>query len=535
MKPLPLALSLLALAVVPASADRTAPAVSDFRVHATGKAFAGDRPLLATISPNGDGLRDRAVITFRLSEPARVSLVISKTLLRPTLVYLRTRSFAAGGHTMSWTPQNVPPRTYLVRLSAVDRAGNRTTVGVPSASRLRRTGARSPVIRVLGVDAAFERPSYAAGQDAGLAVETDARELSIQLFRSGWERQAVDARNQMYGVPAGEPLVLAWGSSRHRGHRIRLRIPALPSGFYYAQLTADDGRVGYAPLVIRPSRLGTARAAVVLPTNTWQAYNFRDDDGDGWGDTWYAGISTTPVRLGRPYIDRGVPPKFRGYDVSFLRWLHETARHVDYLAEDDLERASGAALAAAYDLVAFPGHTEYVTRREYDVVERYRDLGGNLMFLSANNFFWRVERRGRTLRKVAQWRNLDRPEAALIGVQYLANDEGVVKAPYVVASGTTAPWFWDGTGLADGSKLGEVHGGFGIEIDARTRRTPRGTIVLAQVPNLFGPGYTAEMTYYETAAGAKVFAAGTLDFGGRARYKPLKRILSNLWERLSQP
>jgi hypothetical protein len=531
-----LVVPLAALALVPASVDRTPPAVTEFHVHATGKAFAGDRPLLATISPNGDGFRDRAAISFRLSEPARVYLAISKTLLQPRAVYARAMSFPRGRHTVYWAPVNVPPRTYLVRLSAVDRAGNRTTLGVGSAGELRRTGARSPVIRVLGVDAGFERSSYDQGQNAGLVVESDAKELSVQLFRSGAEKGlVVDARNTMHGVAAGEPFVLPWTSWRHRRHRMQLRIPALASGLYYAQLTADDGRVGYAPFVVRPPRLGTARAAVVLPTNTWQAYNFRDEDGDGWGDTWYAGVSTTPVRLGRAFLDRGVPPKFRGYDVGFLRWLHETDRVVDYLAEEDLERVSGAQLAAAYDLIVFPGHTEYVTRREYDVVERYRDLGGNLAFLSANNFFWRVERRGRTLRKIAKWRDLDRPEAALIGVQYLANDEGTIKAPYVVVSGTTAPWLWDGTSLGDGSEFGDVHGGFGIEIDATARRSPRGTIVLAQVPNLYGPGYTAEMTYYETPSGAKVFAAGTLDFGGRARYRPVKRVLSNLWERISQP
>jgi hypothetical protein len=104
-----------------------------------------------------------------------------------------------------------------------------------------------------------------------------------------------------------------------------------------------------------------------------------------------------------------------------------------------------------------------------------------------------------------------------------------------VVSAATAPWLWEGTELADGSEFGDVHGGFGIEIDARTRRSPRGTMVLAELPNLYGPGYTAEMTYYETPAGAKVFAAGTLDFGGRARYRPVKRILSNLWNRLSLP
>jgi hypothetical protein len=528
-------LSLLALALIPASADGTPPSVTGFSVHAVGRAFAGDRPRLATISPNGDGIRDRATISFRLSEAARVRITISKTLRAPSVVYALTGRFSRGVHSVQWAPKKAKPRTYLVRLSAVDAAGNRTTLGVRSAGELRRTSARSPVIRVLGVDAAFERPSYDQGQNAGLRIESDAKELTVQLFRSGPEHVDTTARNVMNGVAAAEPIVVPWARWRHGPHRVRLRIPALPSGLYYAQLTADDGRLGFAPFVVRPPKLGTARAAVVMPTNTWQAYNFRDEDADGWGDTWYAGVSSTPVRLGRPFLDRGVPPKFRAYDVGFLRWLAETKRDVDYLAEEDLERRSGEALAAAYDLIVFPGHTEYVTRREYDVVERYRDLGGNLMFLSANNFFWRVERSGRLLRKVRKWRDLDRPEAALIGVQYLANDEGRRKGYYVVRSGSTAPWLWEGAGVSDGALFGYFNGGFGIEIDATTRRSPRGTIVLAEVPNVYGPGFTAQMTYYETPAGAKVFAAGTLDFGGRARYRPIKRILSNLWDRLSAP
>jgi hypothetical protein len=531
-----LPLALVVLALVPGAVDRTPPAVADFRVHAEGRAFAGDRPLLATISPNGDGFRERAAISFRLDEPARVRITVAKTLRQTTVVWARLGVYGSGLHTVHWAPHGVPARTYLVSLTAVDGAGNRTTLGAASAGHLKRGAAHTPVIRVLGVDAGFERPSYDQGQNAGLRIETDATQLTVQVFRSGPEHVTMEARNVMHGAAVTDPLVLPWQRWRNAARRVRFRIPALPSGFYFAQLTAADGRIGYAPLVVRPPRFGTSRVAVVLPTNTWQAYNFRDEDGDGWGDTWYAGVSSTPVRLGRAFLDRGAPPKFRAYDVGFLRWLHETGRTVDYLAEEDLERArTGDALAAAYDLIVFPGHTEYVTRKEYDVVERFRDLGGNLMFLSANNFFWHVERHGRTLRKVRKWRDLERPEAALIGVQYLANDEGLRKGYYVVGSATTAPWLWDGTGLADGSTFGLTHRGFGIEIDATTRRSPRGTIVLAEVPEIYGPGYTAQMTYYETPAGAKVFAAGTLDFGGRARFRPVKRILSNLWVRLSQP
>ena len=90
---------------------------------------------------------------------------------------------------------------------------------------------------------------------------------------------------------------------------------------------------------------------VVLPTYTWQAYNFRDADGDGWGDTWYAGGSP-PVSLDRPFLNRGVPPFYRRYDLAFLRWLHQTGRAPDVIAEEDLGRFTGEAAAAAYDLVS---------------------------------------------------------------------------------------------------------------------------------------------------------------------------------------
>jgi len=72
-------------------------------------------------------------------------------------------------------------------------------------------------------------------------------------------------------------------------------------------------------------------------------------------------------------------------------------------------------------------------------------------------------------------------------------------------------------------------------IDATTPESPPGTIVVAQIPDLLGPGITAQMSYYETPEGAKVFAAGTLDFGGSATFWPVKRMLDNLWARLSVP
>ena len=74
----------------------------------------------------------------------------------------------------------------------------------------------------------------------------------------------------------------------------------------------------------------------MIPTNTWQAYNFYDADGDGFGDTWYAGGD--PARELEPAVPRrGVPPRFHRYDpASCAGWLR-TGKTPDFLTDDDLE------------------------------------------------------------------------------------------------------------------------------------------------------------------------------------------------------
>ena len=114
-----------------------------------------------------------------------------------------------------------------------------------------------------------------------------------------------------------------------------------------------------------------------------------------------------------------------------------------------------------------------MTKHEFDLVENYRNLGGNLIFLSANNFFWEVRREGRTLRRTRLWREMGRPESGVLGVQYRANDDGRRQQPFVVRSAATAPWLWAGTGLTDGSTFGQELGGYGIEIDQTSPFTPR--------------------------------------------------------------
>jgi N,N-dimethylformamidase beta subunit-like protein len=224
-----------------------------------------------------------------------------------------------------------------------------------------------------------------------------------------------------------------------------------------------------------------------------------------------------------------VPFRFRDWDLDFIAWLNRTGKQVDFLTDDDVAALrSGDELAAAYDLVVYPGHAEYVTEHEYDVVQRFRDRGGNLMFLSANNFFWKVRRDGRLMTKVALWRRIGRPEAALVGAQYVASDYGGRQAGYLVHGSS---WAFAGTGLVDGDRFGR----YGFEIDARSPESPPGTQVLASIPDLMGPGRSAEMTYYETPGGAKVFAAGALNFTASIGDPAVAGLVENVWSRLSRP
>ena len=157
---------------------------------------------------------------------------------------------------------------------------------------------------------------------------------------------------------------------------------------------------------------------MVLPTTTWQAYNYYDRNGDGFGDTWYSLWAQKRIDLTRPHLRRGVPERYRSYEVQFLHWLASRGHAVDYYADEDIDLfPSPEMLRFAYDLIIFPGHTEYVTQRLYNLVQGYRDLGGRLMFLSANNFFRHVTRTGTHAKLIGEWRDAGRPESALLGAQ----------------------------------------------------------------------------------------------------------------------
>jgi hypothetical protein len=483
--------------------------------------YLGDGLHLTTVSPNGDGFRDVAHVRFTLTSPGRVSLDVVQTstakgdpeeAAETVVKRFSARRFAAGLHTLTWRPaKTIAPRTYVLRLHCPGGT-------VP---------ARAPVVRIQGIDAGFYQPSYAPGQNATVKVATDAKTLSFQVFAYGGGRFPSIRDLRTEGQAMTPAARVDWTAHRDAPASIDVVRPGdWPSGLYFLRIKSSDGRVGYAPFIVRPRTLGTHRIAVVLATQTWQAYNFTDANSDGWGDSWYVSGRTHSVDLTRPFLDFGIPFRFNDWDLTFLTWLQLGGKQVDFLSDQDINATTGDELAKDYDLIVFPGHEEYVTDHEIAAVTRFRDLGGNLAFLAANNFFWRVRIDGPLMTKIAQ-----HDAASLVGARYIGSNHGAVQAPFVVAGAAQAPWLFAGTGLTNGSTFGR----YGIEIDAAGASSPPGTIVLARIPNLLGAGKTAEMTYYETAAGAKVFDAGAINFAATATQAPVSTLLENLWARLAAP
>jgi len=384
--------------------------------------------------------------------------------------------------------------------------------------------------------AGFEARSYAPGQTAMLAIEGRTTDhVTLQLFLAGDPvapaEKSLGWDPTTFGKAMTEPRLVRRPAGQTPWF-VQVRLGSnWPSGDYVARLSWQ-GQTDYAPFILRPRRLGTQRVLVVEPTNTWHAYDVTE------GDSWYLTSAVHVIDLAHPFagtnvrgqvVPTGLPAQFSHYDLGFLRWYWRSGYRADFVSDDDLERIANVRQLRRYRLVVFAGHEEYVTAHTYDLITSYRDAGGNLAFLSANNFFYRVEVHDNAMVGRTRWRDLGRPEAALVGSQYVGWDESTFpNRPYRIIDTQAAPWLFAGTNLHRGSRLGR----YGIEIDEPDSVSPPGTHILATIPHEFGPGKSADMTIYRRGR-STVFDAGALNFGASAHWPPVSRLVSNLWSHLS--
>ena len=153
---------------------------------------------------------------------------------------------------------------------------------------------------------------------------------------------------------------------RRRGGVLRVGIPKRArTGVYLVRVRAA-GRRAVWPLAVAglPSRgaLGRPRPLVVLPAVTWQGLNPYDSDLDGFGDTLDNSRRLVPER---PFLSRGLPPRF-GREVSpLLRFLDRERLAYDLTTDLALARRRGPALGNAPG-VAIAGTATWLPRRVRD-------------------------------------------------------------------------------------------------------------------------------------------------------------------------
>jgi hypothetical protein len=304
----------------------------------------------------------------------------------------------------------------------------------------------------------------------------------------------------------------------------RVRIPRRwPSGYYVARLRLGRGGSRLVPFVVtgRPS----AKVLVVLPVNTWQAYN-------PWGGkSAYAfnssgGRAATAVSFDRPYayVGLGFLPAF-AFEYQIARYLERTGRHPAYTTDVEIDRRPGSLLG--HRLVVVAGHDEYWSRRMRDAFESARDHRVNLAFLGADIGDWQV-RYADGRRTLVAFHDTDRtdplahspdwaasfdtlepprPSCALRGVGFerfapLTEHHDL----RVTARGAADPWL-RGTGLRAGDRLRRlVSYEWDTVIDGCP--TPPPTVLFHSA----GGTQPADAVRYTAPSGATVFSAGTLPF-----------------------
>ncbi|MBI2765789.1 MAG: hypothetical protein HYX53_07745 [Chloroflexi bacterium] len=328
------------------------------------------------------------------------------------------------------------------------------------------------------------------------------------------------------------------------------------SGFYAAQLSGGGGDDGYIVFVVKPPDGVRGDIAVLANTITWNAYN------DWGGRSKYTAPPGPVLSYLRPNpaltpVDRGQIDHLARADLWILSWLEDEGYAVDCWADTDFHK--GIAGLDGYKALVLSTHPEYWTSEMMDRLEAYLAGGGSVLYLGGNGLFEQVvfDEAGASLtllngdetllRDINYFRNLDppRPERAILGVGY-RYDNFLTFAPYEIRAG--AHRFFAGTGLSNGDLVGATGlnggGASGWEMDTAMEGTappgkvvsangaddrgspPPGTVVLARGTN---PGFGADMTAYDTAAGGVVFSVGSIAFGGSlVGDDNLKAILRNV-------
>jgi hypothetical protein len=283
--------------------------------------------------------------------------------------------------------------------------------------RLDGSGYRSPVI-----EGYCSRQSVKAGEVLDVFVSTKpAANFKMEIFRTGFYQGRGARKLAELGPFEGkEQPTPGIGEKRLRECQweksTSITIPAdWVSGVYLGRLTTipEVRSSGFSPSPERPEGRTTSdlpywqsyivfiitddrKADILLQCsdNTWQAYNKWPDDYSLYTDPKGNQGSTSEVSFDRPYAKYAQiyeNPQSVGsgewlcFEFPLAYWLEEQGYDVSYCSNADMISPERGLKSKAFISV---GHDEYWDIRQYQSVEKMRDAGVNLLFLSGNSVCW---------------------------------------------------------------------------------------------------------------------------------------------------
>ncbi len=410
-----------------------------------------------------------------------------------------------------------------------------------------------------------------------------------------------------------------------------LDVPVdLRSGIYAARVETQSGR-DHIPFVVRPrSGRPTADVCFLFSSATYMAYanshknvdaptgrefecgsmlelrthdlflNAHREYGYSTYDTHRDGSGVCYTSRLRPILDMR-PDSHVGQDARWnftadthiTDWLEVGDYTYDVITDEDLHD-EGLALISPYRVLISGTHPEYTSLAMWRALSTYRDLGGRLMYLGGNGFYWRVAyhpdlpgvlevRRAEngprgwaaepgeyyhsfTGEYGGLWRYLGRPPQALVGVGFSAAGFDV-SSYYRRQPGSfdqRARFIFEGIGdeelIGDFGAAGGGAAGWEIDIHDDGLQAPPNTLVVASSENhsnayvttpedpegcflpldgVQDPKARADMVFFECPNGGAVFSTGSIAWGPALSYNGynnnVSRITRNVLDRFLDP
>jgi len=380
----------------------------------------------------------------------------------------------------------------------------------------------------------LDKRSYAPGETAVLYGHTLSRRMKVSLVKLGLTEQVLLVVNRVCTMKQ-DYSSCAFKKGCHWSPSLYMKLSDNLQSGYYAMKMESGGYEFYVPFIIRP-KSGTEQSIVVVAsTNTWQAYN------DWGGASFYSFSNDNPCGLRyakqvsflRPYANLKLSHEQTEHtlnaEMNLFNWLSYNDYKFDVISDDDLHKDTS--ILSHYKVLILTPHPEYWTKEMYANLERHIEAGHDLMYLGGNGVYWKTTNNydqlecrkdssmhEQTGERGGKWRDLGKPESAVLGVQY--DNRGIgTYSPYQVQN--ASHWVYNGTGVSNGQEFAYPNyfniAGSGHETDKMTSFSPTGTILLAKGMNPASAGSSAnlggaDMVYYESASGAKVFSAGSISF-----------------------